>query len=275
MYVSDSLLKNPTSFIYGKNPNKHQVPVYTIVNECSPNLSFRVSDADSLANTISAIYGQIDLYPHFYVAFWIFYPYNEGKEICLLGKVPTPILFGSCIGHRKIIGNHVGDWEHMSLFFSGKPYPDRMYASVHDAGVYYRYEPTSRLFKYEKQETRKGILQRPKFPPVVRKERGHPVLFSAYGSHGMWSAPGEHYYVRVPRLIDRNGYGTAWETWKDLKIFHLGASELPYWVSFRGKWGNPPQNCFLIKKLGICELSDGPKGILERNPDFYCFREAR
>lgn len=263
-----------SSFLYGKNPAEHKVSVYTLVTACSPNLSYRVTDSNSLTNTINTIYRPSELYPHFHVVFWIFYPYNEGKEVCLLGKVPTPLLFSSCIGQRKIIGNHVGDWEHISLSFSGKPYPDKLYVSVHDAGVYYKYEPISNLFKYEKQVTRKGILQRPQFPPVVRRQKGHPVLFSAYGSHGMWSAPGEHYYVRVPRLIDRNGYGTIWETWKSLQIFHLDRDKLPAWIMFKGKWGNPQSNCFLFKKLGICEYSDGPMGILERKQDFYCIEKA-
>ncbi len=30
-------------------------------------------------------------------------------------------------------------------------------------------------------------------------------IFLIPGSHGLWSAPGKHRYVRVPRLFDING----------------------------------------------------------------------
>lgn len=119
--------------------------------------------------------------------------------------------------------------------------------------------------------TQKGIVQRPKFPPIVRTSGGHPVLFSAYGSHGLWSAPGEHNFVRVPHLSDKNGYGIPWKTWDSLDIYHMGASKLPLWLNFKGRWGNPKRNCLLFSKLGICELSDGPVGILTRKQDFYCW----
>lgn len=111
-------------------------------------------------------------------------------------------------------------------------------------------------------------MQRPKFPPTVRFFRGHPVLFAAYGSHGLWSAPGEHYFVRVPKLYDKNGYGTPWKTWNDLKIYYT--DNPPAWLQYRGKWGNPKSKCVLFKKLGVCEYTDGPDGILRRKEDFIC-----
>lgn len=114
-------------------------------------------------------------------------------------------------------------------------------------------------------------MQRPKFPPLVRTSGGHPVLFSAYGSHGLWSAPGEHNFVRVPQLTDKNGYGVPWKTWDSLDIYYLGTSKLPRWLNFKGHWGNPKSNCVLFSKLGICELTDGPVGILTRKQDFYCW----
>lgn len=192
--------------------------------------------------------------------------------MCFLGKMPAPRLFGTCLGHIKTMGNHVGDWEHMSLSFRGQTVPHEMFMAVHDAGVYYKYEPTKRIFKYSTQVTRKGIVQRPKFPPLVRMSGGHPVLFSAQGSHGLWSAPGEHYYIRVPQLLDKNGYGVPWKTWDSLKMFHMGYSVVPDWLNFKGKWGNPKNKCLLFKKLGICELTDGPTGILMKKQDFYCLK---
>ncbi|KAF5301017.1 hypothetical protein FQR65_LT09000 [Abscondita terminalis] len=264
------LLQEKDSFLHGKNPSEHSIPVYAVVTPCTPNLSFHSLGPNTISDAISAINNDVETPPHFHVVYWVFYPYNEGKEICLIGKVPTPILFGSCLGHRKVLGNHVGDWEHVSLSFTGNIYPNKLYISVHDAGAYYKYDPSSRLFKYENQVTKKGILQRPKFPIVTRTRNNHPVLFAAKGSHGLWSAPGDHYYVKVPRLIDKNGYGISWATWKNLRIFYMGISALPSWIKYKGKWGNPQSNCFLIRKLGLCEISDGPKGILERKDDFQC-----
>lgn len=75
---------------------------------------------------------------HFQVSYWFFYPYNEGKQVCFIGKIPTPMIFNSCVGKKKIMGNHVGDWEHMSLLFKGNNYPQEMYLAVHDTGAYYK-----------------------------------------------------------------------------------------------------------------------------------------
>lgn len=75
---------------------------------------------------------------HFEVTYWIFYPYNQGKEICFIGKIPTFTIFNACLGKRIFIGDHLGDWEHVSLYFKGNLYPEEMYISVHDAGGYYR-----------------------------------------------------------------------------------------------------------------------------------------
>lgn len=78
------------------------------------------------------------------------------------------------------------------FFLQGSEYPKKMYVSTHDVGAFYRYSPEYDRFEYESQEIRKGILQRPAFPPVMRlsKPGNHPVLFSAKGSHGLWTAPG-------------------------------------------------------------------------------------
>lgn len=121
----------------------------------------------------------------FHVTYWMFYPYSQGKVMCsidlgVLGPIPIPLIFGFCIGERKEFGSHVGDWEHVSLFFSGEHNePEEMYVSAHDAGAYYSYNTQSRLFEFRKQETRKGIFQKPSFPKTVRTSKNHPVLFSA------------------------------------------------------------------------------------------------
>lgn len=96
-----------------------------------------------------------------------------------LGRIPIPLIFGMCMGSKKDFGSHVGDWEHMSLFFKGSLHPDAMYVSAHDAGAYYSYNQLTETFEFRSQETRKGILQRPNFPKTVITSSNHPVLFAA------------------------------------------------------------------------------------------------
>lgn len=159
-----------------------------------------------------------------------------------------------------------------------------MYVSAHDAGAYYSYERLTGTFEYRRQETRKGILQQPVFPKTVITSSGyHPVMFSAEGSHGLWTAPGKHRFVRVPRLFDINGFGTPWLTWKNVDIFYensMKTSKLndqqqqqrPNWLQFNGRWGNPKSKCHPLKRVGLnfCEHIDGPTGIPQKKPHFYC-----
>lgn len=72
-----------------------------------------------------------------------------------------------------------------------------MYVSAHDAGAFYKYDENAKIFIFNRQEIRKGFIQRPTFPPVVKLYRNndghHPILFAAKGSHGLWTAPGEKF----------------------------------------------------------------------------------
>ncbi|XP_063912173.1 uncharacterized protein LOC135129018 isoform X3 [Zophobas morio] len=185
---------------------------------------------------------------------------------CDLGKVPVVPIFGRCFGHRTTIGSHVGDWEHMTLFFNGNPFPSEMYIAIHNTGGYYTLAPHQQHFKLD---VYRKVLK-PKLPPIVRIQGGHPVLFSATGSHGLWPAPGEHTYSQILQLKDKCGYGTPWKTWKNLEIYTVGDFNLPNWLSFKGRWGNPKSKCFLFKKFGLCEYTDAPEGILWHQQDFSC-----
>ncbi|XP_066581581.1 uncharacterized protein [Prorops nasuta] len=216
---------------------------------------------------------------HFHVTYWMFYPFSEGKAVCVLnlgflGSWPIPTLGGRCLGKLREYGNHVGDWEHVSLYFDGKDYPLAMYVSAHDAGAYYIYDARRGHFAYASQETRKGIFQKPIFPERVFTDAGsHPVLFSARGSHGLWTAPGKHRFVRLPRLYDESGFGAPWPTWRKLEFLSGKDKEsLPAWMTFRGKWGNPKSNCHPLAHLGfdICEFVDGPTGIPMKKSNFKC-----
>ncbi|XP_067644074.1 probable serine/threonine-protein kinase ndrD isoform X2 [Eurosta solidaginis] len=220
--------------------------------------------------------------PSFHVTYWMFYPYSQGKTMCTLslgplGSIPFPAVYGFCLGRRKDIGSHIGDWEHMSLYFNGAAEPEAMYVSAHDAGAYYSYNRLTGSFEFKKQETRKGILQRPNFPKTVTTFNNHPVLFAAKGSHGLWTAPGKHRFVKVARLYDINGFGTPWNTWKSVDITYenfksYGRSLVPSWLSFKGKWGNPKSKCHPFRRIGLnfCEYTDGPTGIPLKEPHFQC-----
>lgn len=104
------------------------------------------------------------------------------------------------------MGNHVGDWEHMSLSFAGSDQPEKLFLSVHDTGVYYTYDSLRKYFKFEYKVSRKGVNQVPKFPEILRTQGDHPVVFSAQGSHGLWASAGEFDFNRVPKLTDKSGY---------------------------------------------------------------------
>lgn len=67
--------------------------------------------------------------PSFHVTYWMFYPYSQGKTMCTinlgpLGRLPIPLIFGVCLGTKKDFGSHIGDWEHMSLYFKGRSEPE-------------------------------------------------------------------------------------------------------------------------------------------------------
>lgn len=204
------------------------------------------------------------------ISYWFFYPFNEGKEVCYIGKLPTPPIFGKCIGEMRTIGNHVGDYEHVTIAFDVNLVPEEMFVSVHDVGAFYKYIPGSKIFKYDRQKFREGFTLGLKFPPFIRMFKGRPVLYSALGSHGLWAAPGKFKFMRIPPLYDVTGHGVPWKTWKALQIYDLTDSKLPTWMKFLGKWGNPKSNCFLPDDLGICEYNEGPAGIYERKNDFEC-----
>ncbi|XP_011312656.1 uncharacterized protein [Fopius arisanus] len=314
-----TLLRNESSFLYGKQP-AGKVPIYALVKNCGETdassnsiertkrrreiLSAELYQSlqtnelpSSIKKTISKMTTAMPepnnddgklinddsrlrkKRVHFHVTYWMFYPFSEGKAVCVLdlgflGTWPIPTVGGVCLGRLKEYGSHVGDWEHMSLYFKGDDHPVAMYVSAHDAGAFYRYDLRTGTFVYESQETRKGIFQKPIFPEHVFTSAGsHPVLFSAKGSHGLWTAPGKHKFVRLPRLYDESGFGIAWPTWKKLEMLpddEVGGT--PAWMSFRGKWGNPRSNCHPLVRLGfnICAFVDGPTGIPTKKGRFQC-----
>lgn len=216
----------------------------------------------------------------FTLTYWMFYPYNRGKDVCtvnlglFLGRFFKPRVQGQCHGEDLTMGNHVGDWEHVSINFKGSR-PRRMYVSSHTFGAFYTYEPQSHTFVYESQDTREGLAMSPVYPRTIQLTGSHPVLYSARGSHGLWGSEGVHEYNSLPELVDETGSGTPWNTWTNLELVDEkdSASLEPHrnWWRYEGRWGNPSSSCHLLLG-GFCENVKGPTGIPRKRINFPCQR---
>jgi len=202
------------------------------------------------------------------LVYFFWYPYNRGKEV-----VDT------------IWGNHVGDWEHITVrLLRGEDdvlTPSQVYLSAHSFGGVYEWSE------------------------VERFEDTHPVVYSAEGSHGVWSTPGDHVYMSIGEevlgvcvtlvctdLTDITSAGTAWDTWENVAGFDfveqegLDGESWPVWMSedFTApgeapaevpgggpiyRWGNV-EDCSTIgvdisDLIGVCRLEDGPTGPISKN----------
>lgn len=134
--------------------------------------------------------------------------------------------------------NHVGDIEHVHIYFN-KGIPEKMTLSYHSFNMTL---PWSNL----------------------TKEGDHPVIFSARGSHGLWSTPGDHAYLDF--LTDQTSYGEKWETFQNIKfLFPWYWSEID-WLTNIYKWGDLQSefknNCITLFGYDLCMMSNGPTGFL-------------
>ena len=108
------------------------------------------------------------------ISYFIYYPYNRGKKVL-----------------KTLWGNHEGDWEHGTIRFKWKEVdgnlqllPYEVYLSAHHFGTTAKWEE-------------------------VEKENGHPVFYSAKGSHGMYFHEGKYIYQRlvIGKLVDECNKG--------------------------------------------------------------------
>jgi hypothetical protein len=202
------------------------------------------------------------------LVYFFYYPYNRGKEV-----VDT------------IWGNHVGDWEHITVRLNRGAdealTPLQVYLSAHSFGGAYDWAQ------------------------IERFEATHPVVYSARGSHGVWSTAGDHVYMSIGEevfgvcvtivctdLTDNAGPGTAWDTWENVVGFDFGAKEglagatWPVWMSEAFtepgaqpanvpgggaiyRWGNQ-EDCSTLgvdisDLIGVCRLEDGPTGPVSKD----------
>ena len=197
------------------------------------------------------------------LVYFFFYPYNRGKEI--LGSV---------------WGNHVGDWEHVTVRIDAETLAPRAVAlSAHAGG------------------------ESLTWADLEKTPGGHPIAYSAWGSHANYSRSGNHTYntISVPPLADINitdrtaaaGESVAWDTWNKIEAFDfygrrgLGSVAWPNWMNtdftnagpdpsnpLAGaiyRWGNTEDTCGLC--LGpqcwdfpdICLRENGPTGPISKS----------
>lgn len=220
--------------------------------------------------------------------YFFFYPYNRGKEV----------LF-------TIYGNHVGDWEHVSVRLTPQwdesngwlLKPAQIYLSAHDFGRNYGWDQITTEVGYEiflpvvlRQASASPSAGVAQSVPVALDSLSsplatHPVVYAAWGAHGLWRDPGRHVYKQTPigDLSDWTGAGTAWDTWLNLIAFDydtesgLAGSTWPVWMSqdylnqFNGdsdpasgpiyRWGNFEGGCTIT---GDCRLENGPTGPVDK-----------
>ena len=201
--------------------------------------------------------------------YFIYYPYNRGKEM-----VDT------------MWGNHVSDWEHITVRYvwsydeSTGQWSQNLqgvYASAHNFGGAYPWN-------------------------AVTSHGSHPVVYSAWGSHGCWITPGDTVYKELGpggilgSLSDSTSQGTEWRTWDSLETYDysaqtgLGDSQWPTWMSDKFeeagvgdptlpragaiyRWGNSKQGCDAPDFItGECRLNDAPTGPVSKgvwNPTVF------
>jgi hypothetical protein len=110
------------------------------------------------------------------------------------------------------LGNHQGDWEGLAAMVElgegaagGLTHrPVAFYLAAHDGGAWHR-------------------------PEELEWEDGHPVVYTALGTHATYARAGS-FVTRF--LTDVTGRGRAWDAWRNLRAL---VSE-PYF-GFRGLWG--------------------------------------
>ncbi|MDY7229769.1 Vps62-related protein [Hyalangium rubrum] len=216
-------------FLDGQRPDQTPVPVYAeLITRTQGGVPTNVTD----------------------VIYWMFYPYNNGKRVCIGWYSPW-----GCAGGYSTFGNHVGDWEHATVrFVDGRP--SQVYLSQHASGQTFNFGDKS-----------------------LSLVGWRPEIYSAQGSHGVYPDAARHIYKNLPNgdfLADDTGRGIAWDTWNSLVPFawqpqgSFGGSLS--WLNLSSRWGNPKSGCeFSEPVAGECVLNDGPTGPMSKSasqPDF-------
>jgi hypothetical protein len=211
-------------FLNGQRPDQTHVPVYAqIVTRTQDGVPTNITD----------------------IIYWTFYPYNNGKRVCI-GLYTD---WGGCFGGYSTFGNHVGDWEHLTVrFVDGRP--SQVYMSQHSGGGTFTFG--------DKEMSSVGF---------------HPEAYSALGSHGLYPDAARHTYEHIfngDTLNDDTSRGIAWNTWDRPVIFSwqpIGTftGELS-WLNITADWGNDASGCdnLVSEQTGVCVLNSGPTAPLKK-----------
>lgn len=189
-----------------------------------------------------------------------FYPYNQGKMGCPLFAPADNCLSPS---GRKEFDDHVADWELMSIRYVGGE-PVEVHVGAHgndepemattyvpktapDGSISWASRPNDNGSGASDAEVSGWLLEVFKFfkgatqntGGELQWQGGHPIVYSASGSHGLWATAGKHVYKLVlgDQLTDHTAAGTPWETWRSLAV----ANEPRYHAmlfDYKGDWGN-------------------------------------
>ncbi|SEU36467.1 Vps62-related protein [Stigmatella erecta] len=210
-------------FLDGQRPDQTHVPAYAqIVTRTQGGVPTNITD----------------------VIYWSFYPYNNGKRVCVGWYTSL-----GCVGAYSTFGNHVGDWEHLTVrFVDGRP--AQVYMSQHADG---------QTFTFGGKE--------------VALSGWHPEAYSAKGSHGLYPDAARHTYETLfngDALHDDTSRGVAWNTWDRPVIFNwqpMGTfTGSLSWLNITSDWGNEAAGCdnIVSQQSGECVLNSGPTAPLKK-----------
>lgn len=167
------------------------------------------------------------------LVYFFYYPYNRGKEVA-----------------GTVFENHVSDWEHITVRLTAQ----------RDRGGRMSFMPAANAremsvsLAYHSEDARYGWAEVPKV-----QGSGHPIVYSAIGSHGSYLKAGSHKYksTAVGDLVDYTDEGTAWDTWNKLECFDYDTKQGlgPTWV---GSWPNWLKKDPKFKELGDEDPASGP-----------------
>ncbi|KAF8606842.1 hypothetical protein BDV93DRAFT_520464 [Ceratobasidium sp. AG-I] len=163
--------------------------------------------------------------------YWIFFPYNLGKKIIALGEV----------------GNHIGDWERMTV------------RTLNGVAI---------SADYNAHSSGNGAGTKPWSDVLKPSGEDRPLGYVASGSHGVWPGPGTWVYedIIIYQLKDETADGGPTWNAKDniYPIEYLSNSAYTgdqAWLNFQGAWGNKgATNCWWYAIVKTCTLSNGPGG---------------
>src|SRR4051812_20388490 len=270
-FVTRQPLSDPydrPAFLHGQNPAQTSVPIYVFLYS-DPRL-FR-SDGPFLpgGDPNGGLSRGGGLLPRggdefarqdsFYAQYKTFYPYNYGKDIC-----PSVAPNDNCVGIRVSMGNHVADWELMTIRFE-HGHPVAVHVGAHGNEI----PTTAWTFRAPAWTTSGNAFQVPDglkskstkqleeiFQDLANIQIGwigairdlhqlewegdHPIIYSAKGSHGTYGWPDGHLYLKNPvgdEYVDSTSRGIKWETWKNVAWAH-DPKYRTLLYGYNGRWGN-------------------------------------